>query len=130
MRSADRISRWIIRKLNSHRFGVPFTSSRKIIMPSFLNLGGKIVRLKFPEEHGIRADFAGIFLDDCYGLQSIKLSNSAPKVLDIGANIGLFSLSWIYIRWFITGLNTFESIEVVGILLSCFNYHCTIIISV
>src|SRR5216683_2059284 len=93
MRTADRISRWITRKLNSHRFGIPFTSSRKITVPSFLNLGGKIVHLKFPEEHGIRADFTGIFLDDCYGLQSIKLNNSVPKILDVGANIGLFSLA-------------------------------------
>jgi hypothetical protein len=83
MRTADRISRWIIRKLNGHRFAVPFTSSRKIRVPSVLNLGGKIVHFKFPEGHGIRADLSGIFLDGCYGVQNIKLSDSVPKILDI-----------------------------------------------
>jgi FkbM family methyltransferase len=88
-----RVRQWTRRKRNSLHFGVPFTLSRNIELPGQLRLHDTTVELKAPDEHGVRADYTGIFLDDCYGLHSIDLRTDRPTILDIGANIGLFSLA-------------------------------------
>ncbi len=46
--------------------------------------------LSFPNEIGFRSDFINVILDDEYGLQNMPFA--PERVLDIGANIGLFSI--------------------------------------
>lgn len=89
----ERAKAWIRRKQNSLRFGVPFRSSRAIQIPEMITVGDEDVSIVYPNEHGVRADFSTIFLDDCYGLFSIDLGTKAPRILDVGANIGFFSLA-------------------------------------
>jgi FkbM family methyltransferase len=56
-------------------------------------IGGKHVKLVFPaEERQVFVhEFCKIFLEDCYGLDHI--GQKIGTVLDIGANLGLFSLA-------------------------------------
>jgi len=61
-------------------------------VPEKVELLDKEVGIEAPNEHGVRADYGGIFLDDCYGLYSMDLPSS-PTILDIGANVGLFGLA-------------------------------------
>lgn len=75
------------------RFGVPFTLSRNIHISKKLDIADTKVRIRCPDEHGVRADFCTIFLDDCYGLHALGLPNNSPTIVDIGANIGLFALA-------------------------------------
>jgi len=84
---------WLRRKRNSLQFGVPFQASRDIRVPEILDVNGKTVSVQHPDEHGVYADFSTVFLDDCYGLLSIDFDAESPCVLDVGANIGLFSLA-------------------------------------
>lgn len=88
----NRLAIWGRRRINSIRFGVPFSLSRNIDIPNRLEVGEDYIDLKHPNEHGVKADFAGIFLDDCYGLLSLELPDG-PSILDVGANVGLFSLA-------------------------------------
>jgi len=83
---------WLRRRRNSLRFGVPFGRSRDAKLPARLRLNGSDVDLHAPNEAGVNADFVTIFLDDCYGLLDLTLPPK-PRVIDIGANIGLFSMA-------------------------------------
>ena len=78
--------------MNSLRFGVPFQRSRTAKLPPRLRLNGTDVEIRAPEEAGVNADFTTIFLDDCYGLLDLALPGKA-RVIDVGANIGLFSMA-------------------------------------
>jgi len=88
----ERLQDWTRRKINSYRHGVPFTLSRNVEVPEKVELLDKEVGIEAPNERGVKADYVGIFLDDCYGLYSMDLPSS-PTILDIGANVGLFGLA-------------------------------------
>jgi FkbM family methyltransferase len=53
-------------------------------------LRGRAIAVSLPEESGVRNAFIDILLDDCYGLDSMS---EASTILDVGANVGLFSLA-------------------------------------
>lgn len=89
----DRIKSWLRRKNNSIRFGVSFWLSRDIAIPEELRIGSEEVKIRYPDQHGIYADFSTIFLDDCYGLLDKKIEAESIHILDVGANIGLFSIA-------------------------------------
>lgn len=57
-------------------------------MPGTIAGGRKIL---FPPEEGARNDFIAIFVEDCYRL--LALESSPGKILDIGANLGFFSIA-------------------------------------
>jgi FkbM family methyltransferase len=59
-------------------------------MPHHLRLFDKTVVLTYPNDRALLSDVINIFLDDEYGLRSI--CGPVKTVVDIGANIGLFSL--------------------------------------
>jgi FkbM family methyltransferase len=87
-----RVRTWLRRRINSIRFGVPFQRSRNAKLPAHLRLHGTDIKIHAPNEAGVNADFVTIFLDDCYGLLDVALPQKA-RVIDIGANIGLFSMA-------------------------------------
>lgn len=87
----DRIRTSASYRLKRWRFGLTPSSD----LPS--SLGARIARqnvdLVFPveERQVFTHEFCKIFLEDCYGLTSIM--EKIETVLDIGANLGLFSLA-------------------------------------
>ncbi len=76
---------------NGRRFGVPFLRHSRFTLPSEIKLGGRGVPLAYPDEVGVWNDFLVCFIHDEYGLR--QLPSSVAKILDIGANVGFFSLA-------------------------------------
>lgn len=60
-------------------------------MPRDISLGRESVRLSYPNEHGVANDFLACIIEDHYGLRTFSIA--ARTVLDIGANVGFFSLA-------------------------------------
>ena len=60
------------------------------MLPHRLKLFGETLALKYPDDPTLISDVINILLDDEYGLGKIRLP--VNTVVDIGANIGLFSL--------------------------------------
>lgn len=56
-------------------------------------IAGRRVQFSLPqgEEAVLTHEFAKLFLDDCYGLE--RIAGGIETVLDVGANVGLFSLA-------------------------------------
>lgn len=88
----------IKRVSDSYRFrkkwselGVRFLRSKDFDL-SRLRVGGTTVNLAFPEgeESVLEHELGKIFFDDCYFLE--QMPSSTSSVLDVGANVGLFSL--------------------------------------
>lgn len=72
------------------KLGLVFPGMRRFRLPACISLDGQKVQIHAPNESGIRSDFVNLWLDDDYGLTTLKLH---PRtILDIGANIGLFSI--------------------------------------
>lgn len=76
---------------NGLRFRVLFIRERWFRTPTRIRVAGRDVRLRFLEEEGVRDDFVDCFIRNTYGL-----GHGLPAVstiLDIGANVGFFSLA-------------------------------------
>lgn len=72
------------------RYGMFFPGTTRFRPPHHARLCGREMNLSFPDELGLRSDFINVILDDEYGLND--LSSAPEQVLDLGANIGLFSI--------------------------------------
>jgi len=84
------VLRLVKRSLAAKRFGFFFTGISRFSTPSHLKLAGKEIQLFCPPEAGIAKDVVNVLLDDEYRITRLK---ERPKtVVDIGANIGLFTL--------------------------------------
>jgi FkbM family methyltransferase len=59
-------------------------------LPRRVSLRDSVISLDAPSEPGLSNDYVNIWLDDEYGLRS--LASAPSRIVDIGANIGLFSL--------------------------------------
>jgi len=79
----------IKRSFTASMIGVHFIGTRRFNMPQSYRLNGKSLHVSAPNEHGLVYDFINLLLDDEYGLKSLKFS--PQTIVDIGANIGLFS---------------------------------------
>src|SRR5688572_28844357 len=76
----------------ARRFRVKFFRRATFRTPESVRLGGKAVRVSSPEgEIGASIDFRSCFIDDEYGLS--KIAVPVRIVLDIGANVGYFSMA-------------------------------------
>ncbi len=84
---------WYRRWRNARRIGVSYTRGKAYVLPSALRVGEHALALSLPRENGIVVAFADIFFDDCYGLTTHFAGARFESVLDIGANVGLFSLA-------------------------------------
>jgi FkbM family methyltransferase len=76
---------------NSLRFRAPFVLPRWFKIPSHVRVCGKSVELRFPKSENADSDFIECFLLNAYGLGN-RLGE-VHSILDIGANVGFFSLA-------------------------------------
>jgi FkbM family methyltransferase len=78
------------RAVRAARLGVLFCGTSRFSLPERVRAGFKSLRLLAPPERGLAYDFINVWLDDEYGLRAME--NKPTKVLDVGANVGLFSV--------------------------------------
>lgn len=94
MNKSSLIKRLILlarRKMVAAKMGVHFPGTTNFKMPESFQLNGKRLSIAAPNERGLVYDFLNLVLDDEYGLR--KISEPPSTILDVGANIGLFSLA-------------------------------------
>jgi FkbM family methyltransferase len=73
------------------KLGFPFWGTSFSSFPRSIWLNGARIRLSAPVERSLVNDVINVWLDDEYGLS--QLTETPPKtVVDLGANIGLFSI--------------------------------------
>jgi FkbM family methyltransferase len=101
-----RINIFLKRFCIASRFGVFFKGTTTFQIPEILCVGGSRKKLKLPlAQQGIHWDFINIFLDDEYGLNSVR--KPAELVYDIGGHIGLFSV-WCRLKFPNATVKSFE----------------------
>jgi FkbM family methyltransferase len=86
----NRINLMSRRFLSALSMGVYFPGTQKFRLPERFFAHNRYIELTAPQEPGLAWDFINVLLDDEYGLRGIV--PHPQTVLDIGANIGLFSL--------------------------------------
>jgi len=79
------------RLVRARRFDVPFARRAGFRVPATIRVGERVVPLRFPDDDGIAADFLTCLIDDVYGLSRLPAPPGA--ILDIGANVGFFSMA-------------------------------------
>lgn len=93
------------RFLAARRLGFEFLGTTKSKLPSQAKLGHQVVNLTYPPDSGYMSDIINLWLDDEYGIRQLE---AEPKtIVDIGGNIGLFSL-WAWSHFPDAALYTFE----------------------
>jgi FkbM family methyltransferase len=89
----------------ARRLGFTFIGTTKSQLPKRARLCGRAVNLDFPSDTGYMSDIINLWLDDEYGIRQLR---TAPEtVVDVGGNIGLFSL-WAWSHFPNTTLHTYE----------------------
>lgn len=82
----------LVRRRNrSKKLGIEFQRAANFQIPNCLLINGVRQMVSLPQENGVKVAFVEILLDDCYGLE--ELSQPILKILDVGANVGLFSIA-------------------------------------
>jgi hypothetical protein len=81
------------RRENAKRIGIGFSRARSFRLPQTIASDGRTIAIDLPEEAGQRTAFIEIMLDDCYRLHDIARKSDAATILDIGANVGIFSVA-------------------------------------
>ena len=79
------------KRIRARKWGINLLLSQSFELPSKVVLNGKQVQLNLPKEQGVSVAFSEIVFADCYGLLLAK--GEIKTVLDIGGNVGLFSLA-------------------------------------
>lgn len=83
--------RLLLKRMKAAReLGFNFVGTRYTRMPDRLRLFDKTVHLQYPNDPALLNDVINVILDDEYGLRSV--CTPVQTVVDVGANIGLFSL--------------------------------------
>jgi FkbM family methyltransferase len=77
--------------MNALHYGFVFVRARGFNVPEKVRVGSKSVSLHFPQEQGVTTDFFTCFIRNDYGLRQ-RLAG-VRTILDIGANIGFFSVA-------------------------------------
>jgi FkbM family methyltransferase len=80
----------IRRIIMARQLGFWFFGTSHTMLPNQLRLFGEELVLKYPNDPALISDVISILLDDEYGLGELR--SPVSTVVDIGANIGLFSL--------------------------------------
>ena len=75
----------------SSRFGFVALRRGPFQVPGTIKLDQRKIALRHPHDHGSKEDFLTCFVDDVYGLST--LVQNPKNILDIGANVGFFSLA-------------------------------------
>ncbi len=79
------------RKIRSQKLGIEFNRVSGFNLPGNLLVQGKRQNVNLPSEKGMDGEFIEVLLDDCYGVE--QLAPSILKIIDIGANVGLFPIA-------------------------------------
>jgi hypothetical protein len=82
----------IKRKIKAHNIGIEFNRNKDFNPPSSVRIGNQSFSLLLPKERGVSELFRDIILDDEYWLHSLPACE-IKNILDVGANIGLFSVA-------------------------------------
>ena len=88
----NRLLTLLKRRSNARRFGVKFPRTSGFKQFNSLKLGSELVELLLPDNYDIWLMELEIFIDDCYMLKELS-KNNITKIIDIGANVGLFSIA-------------------------------------
>ena len=88
----NKIKKFITRHKNARRLGLSYYRTSSFNLPETININGNSKNLDYPAEKGIFIDFLSIFLDDDYELDEFR-KNKISKIIDIGANVGFFSIA-------------------------------------
>lgn len=81
------LATFVRRFVRAYPCGVPFLGMRRTRLPRRVRFGSRTVELADPG--AALPDFVNVVLDDDYGLRS--LTGEPRTIVDIGANIGLFT---------------------------------------
>ncbi len=87
----QRLFSLIQRRKRAQKLGLKFQRAANFQIPNSLLINGDRKSVSLPIENGVKVAFVEILLDDCYGLEA--LHQPILNVLDIGANVGLFSIA-------------------------------------
>jgi hypothetical protein len=80
----------ILRLIKSLKMGFFWSGTSRFVPPSAFRWRGQTFKLGVPREESLGWVFRDVILDDEYGLECLPLS---PRtILDVGANVGIFSL--------------------------------------
>jgi FkbM family methyltransferase len=79
------------RQKRARKLGFDFKRSAGFRPPVKIKINGRDFPISYPEEVGVINDFLSIFLDDDYRLERVNWP--VKTVLDIGANLGFFSIA-------------------------------------
>jgi len=74
----------------ANQLGFRFLGTTHTQLPRNMKLLNRRIALSYPDDPTLIGDVINIFLDDEYGIRSIR--SPVETVVDVGANIGLFSL--------------------------------------
>lgn len=79
------------RRTRAKKLGLKFNRVANFNLPDNLMVLGKRQNVNLPSEKGMDGEFIEVLLDDCYGVE--QLPPSLLKIIDIGANVGLFPVA-------------------------------------
>lgn len=88
----QKVKTQITRFRRARKLGVNFFRNKTFDAPRSISIGNQRFSLSLPKETGVSELFRDIILDDEYWLHSLP-ANQINNILDIGANIGLFSVA-------------------------------------
>ena len=87
----QKIQQLVHRKIRAKKLGIKFNRVASFQLPQQLIVQGKRHQVNVPSEKGMNGEFIEVLLDDCYGVE--QLSESQMKIIDVGANVGLFPIA-------------------------------------
>jgi FkbM family methyltransferase len=86
-----KVIRLLQRQNRARKLGIKFNRVADFNLPDDLIVLGNRQNVNLPSEKGMDGEFIEVLLDDCYGVE--QLSESLIKIIDIGANVGLFPIA-------------------------------------
>ena len=90
MSRTARIYNLLRRRYRARRLGIKFRRGANWVLPGEMFVNSTRWAISGPDDSGTKNAFLEIFLDDCYGIESI--GHPVRTVLDIGAHAGFFSM--------------------------------------
>lgn len=87
-----KIKKQVIRFRRARKLGITFFRNKTFQAPHLISIDNERFSLSLPKESGVTELFRDIILDDEYWLRSLPASQ-INNILDVGANIGLFSVA-------------------------------------
>src|SRR5262245_4407715 len=91
---AKRVRGLLSARTRARKLGFVDYRAAGFTMPDRIDIGSRPVKLVFPNEPGCAPDFIGALLEDGYGVERILAASGPTRtIVDIGANVGWFSLA-------------------------------------